>query len=291
MLSQIQEFVNYIRRRNMAARTWRDYSYDLQQFADLVGDRAPGTISFHDIDTFIKLQASKGFKPTTINRRLNAIVSFYTFLSDDDPNLVCPVLSHRHYLREPQRLPRPIRDEALSKFFSVIDVNLPHGFRDRAMFLLMLRCGLRIAEVAHLLISDLYLDEYYPRLVACGKGSQERSVYLSSQAYQALQVYLAVRPTAPCDFVFLSYQNQGMSTTAIHKRLMHYRELAGVSISAHGLRHSFASNLVNADVPVTTIQKLMGHRWLETTQTYILANDHQVAADYYAACQKLEGWQ
>jgi site-specific recombinase XerD len=159
------------------------------------------------------------------------------------------------------------------------------------MFILMLRCGLRIAEVAHLLLSDLFLDEPYPRLVARGKGSQERSVYLSPQAYRALRVYLTERPAVPSDFVFLSYQNKGMSTTAIHKRLTHYRERAGVSITAHRLRHSFASNLVNADVPVTTIQKLMGHRWLETTQTYIMASDHQVADDYYAACRKLEGWQ
>lgn len=291
MLAEIEQFVNWIHRRNPEARTWRDYRYDLQQFADQVGDKIPGEITFRDIDNFIKLQASRSFKPTTINRRLAAIVSFYTFLTDDDPSLVCPVLPHRHFLREPQRLPRPVQDDILGKFFAVIDDALPHGNRDRAMFILMLRCGLRIAEVAHLLLSDLYLDEAYPRLVTRGKGSQERSVYLSSQAYQALRVYLAVRPSVPCEFVFLSYQNKGMSTTAIHKRLMRYREQAEVAITAHRMRHSFASNLVNADVPVTTIQKLMGHRWLETTQTYVLANDHQVAEDYYTACQKLEGWQ
>ncbi len=82
-----------------------------------------------------------------------------------------------------------------------------------------------------------------------------------------------------------------MSTTAIHLRLLAYRREAGVSLSAHRLRHTFASDLLSADVPVTTIQKLLGHRWLETTQTYVLANDRQVQADYYAACQKLEGWQ
>jgi site-specific recombinase XerD len=72
---------------------------------------------------------------------------------------------------------------------------------------------------------------------------------------------------------------------------MRYREQAEVYLTAHRLRHSFANDLVSADVPVTTIQKLMGHRWLETTQIYIQANDHQVQADYYAACQKLDGWQ
>ena len=71
---------------------------------------------------------------------------------------------------------------------------------------------------------------------------------------------------------------------------MVYRKVAQVSLTAHRLRHSFANDLLAADVPVTTIQKLLGHRWLETTQIYVAANDRQVAADYYAACAKLEDW-
>jgi site-specific recombinase XerD len=101
--------------------------------------------------------------------------------------------------------------------------------RDKAMFVLMLRCGLRIGEVANLLLSDLYLDEPAPRLVVHGKGSRERTVYLSPQAEHALRRYLAERPPAHSDFVFLSYQLQGLSTTAIHKRLMRYRSQAAVT--------------------------------------------------------------
>jgi site-specific recombinase XerD len=159
------------------------------------------------------------------------------------------------------------------------------------MFLLMLRCGLRIGEVATLQLTDLYLAEPHPRLVARGKGSRERSVYLSAQAERALRIYLAQRPTVACNFVFLSYQLQGLSTTAIHDRLMIYREQAQIQITAHRLRHTFANDLLSADVPVTTIQKLLGHRWLETTQIYVTANDKRVQADYYAACAKLPGWQ
>ena len=158
------------------------------------------------------------------------------------------------------------------------------------MFVLMLRCGLRIAEVANLLLSDLFLDEDPPRLVVNGKGLRERSCYLSPQAEKVLRNYLGERPEVASDFVFLSYQMDGLSTTAIHLRLMRYREKSGVHLTAHRLRHSFANDLINADVPVTTIQKLLGHRWLESTQTYVQANDKQVKADFFAACQKLEGW-
>ena len=85
-----------------------------------------------------------------------------------------------------------MREDELRLFFAVIE-----DARDRAMFILMLRCGLRISEVASLLLSDLYLNEPAPRLVVHGKGSRERSVYLSSQAEWALRHYLAERPSAP----------------------------------------------------------------------------------------------
>ncbi|MBI9047075.1 MAG: tyrosine-type recombinase/integrase [Anaerolineaceae bacterium] len=285
MLSEINQFVNWIRRRNPDARTWRDYSYDLNKFVILIGDMPIESITIQDIDHFISHQISKGFKPTTINRRLAAIISLFNFLSDEDPDIVCPVLPHRHSLREAQSLPRPVQPDKLKSFFSVIN-----NHRDMAMFLLMLRCGLRISEIANLLLSDLYLEEKLPRLVARGKGLRERSVYLSPQAACQLRCYLVERTSSSSDHVFLSYQGNGMSTTAIHKRLMKYRSESGVHLTAHRLRHSFANDLLNADVPVTTIQKLMGHRWLETTQVYVQANDHQVKADFYAACAKLENW-
>jgi site-specific recombinase XerD len=286
MLTEIDRFINWQRRRNSNARTWRDYSYDLKQFANIIGDQPPNSVTFHDIDHFIIQQGKQGNKPATINRRLAAISSFYAFLSDEDPALVCPVLPHRHKLREPKRLPRPIPSEDLKKFFQVICSS-----RDRAMFILMLRCGLRISEVASLKLIDLYLEDEPPRLVTGGKGTKERAVYLSPQAKQAVVNYLSERLKVPSEFVFLSYLGNGLSTTAIHKRLMRYRTEAEVTITAHRLRHTFANDLVSADVPVTSIQKLLGHTWLETTQTYVAANDKQVQADYYAACCKLETWQ
>jgi site-specific recombinase XerD len=285
MLSQIEEFVNWVRRRNAEARTWRDYSYDLAQFTAVVGDLEPREITLRHIDKFVDAQISRGYKPSTVNRRLAAILAFFTFLADEDPELVCPVIPRRHYLREPQRLPRPVQVESLEKFFAVIT-----DPRDRAMFILMLRCGLRIGEVGNLKLVDLFLDEPSARILVHGKGSRERSVYLSAQAERALRTYLKARPTAASDFVFLSYQLKGLSTTGIHMRLVRYRAQAAVKLTAHRLRHSFANDLLASGAPVTTIQKLLGHRWLETTQIYVQANDQQVQADYYAACLKLEGW-
>lgn len=285
MLSEIEGFVNWVRRRSPQARTWKDYGYDLRFFMQTVGDRPPKEITFRDIDHFIAVQSEKGFKPSTINRRLASVTSLYVFLAPEDDDLVCPVHFRRHHVREQQRLPRPVQEQDLKRFFAVIE-----DTRDRAMFLLMLRCGLRIGEVAGLQLADLFLDEEYPRLVARGKGSRERGVYLSKQAEAALREYLVERPCVKSEFVFLSYLEDGLSTTSIHKRLLKYRAETGAQLSAHRLRHSFANDMLNADAPITSIQKLMGHRWIESTQTYVMANDKQVCRDYYAACEKLEGW-
>ncbi len=147
MLAEIDQFVNWVRRRNPEARTWKDYRYDLTQFAALVGDVPPSTITFREVDRFVDLQKTRGFLPTTINRRLAALISFFTYLSDEDPNLVCPVLPRRHNLRERERLPRPVQEVGLRAFFAAIQNTPPAKgqpdtrVRDRAMFLLMLRCG------------------------------------------------------------------------------------------------------------------------------------------------------
>lgn len=286
MFNEIERFVNWVRRHQPTAHTWQDYRCDLQQFARIVGDRPPAEMTLTDIDHFVQVQAEEQMHPATINRRLAAITSFYTFLADEDPTLVCPVLPHRHMVRQRRRLPRPALEADLNRFLAVIE-----DVRDRAMFLLMLRCGLRIGEVAGLKLRDLYLAEKPPRLLVTGKGCKERSVYVSPQAVLALRMYLEIRPYTPSDCVFLSYQGKGMSTTAIHKRLMGYREMAGVHLTAHQLRHNFANDLVCANVPVTSIQKLLGHAWLATTQTYVAANDRQVQADFYQAVAVMEGWQ
>lgn len=119
MLAETERFVNWVRWRSPEARTWRDYGYDLLFFVQIVGDRPPGAVTVHDVDKFLATQSELGFKSSTINRRLAAIVSLYAFLAPDDETLVCPVLPRRHHLREPQRLPRPVQEADLQHFFAL----------------------------------------------------------------------------------------------------------------------------------------------------------------------------
>ena len=285
MLSEARQFVNWIRRSRPEAHTWKDYCSDLKFFAAAVGDRPLKQINFHDVDAFVIQQSEKGFKPKTINRRLTTIMALYEFFSPDDESLVCPVIFGRQHLPEPRRLPRPVQIDDLRRFFAVID-----DARDRAMFSLMLRCGLRIAEVAALRLNELYLKEEMPRMLLHGKGSRERPAYLSRQALRVLQDHLELRPRCKDEHIFLTYQLKGLSTHAIQMRLEHYRKAAGVYFTCHQLRHSFATDLNDVDIPITSLQRLMGHQWIETTMLYVQANDKKVESDFRTASQKLEGW-
>ena len=286
MMVEVEKFIDWVRMRSPQARTWRDYKSDLGLFRSVVEKQNVEEIQPKDLDHFVMFQVDKGYKPTTINRRLAAVASFYHFLAQNGQTLNCPVLPKRHYLREPQRLPRPLNQENLRKFFDAIP-----DVRDRAMFNLMLRCGLRIGEVAALQMPDLYLGEALARMIIRGKGARERTVYLSSEAEHQLQEWLKQRPKVDNKHVFLSYQLRKLSTTSINVRINHVREISGVDLTAHRLRHTFADYLLSAGVPITSIQKLMGHRFVETTQTYAVANDRQVQADFYQASEKLEGWR
>lgn len=286
MQAEIERFVHWVRMRSPEARTWRDYQCDLGLFMSLMQDRTVEEIRIRDLDDFVNHQVGKGYKPSTVNRRLAAVASFYTYLIGEGWQITSPVLPRRHYLKEPQRLPRPVGEPDLRKFFGAI-----REVRDRAMCTLMLRCGLRIGEVAELRMVDLYLGELPSRMIIRGKGSRERTVYLSPEAECDLKVWLATRAKVPCKYVFMSYQQKRLSTTSLSNRIQHIRKLSGVNLTAHRLRHTFADHLLSAGMPITSIQKLMGHRFVETTQNYAMANDKQVASDFYVACKKIEGWK
>jgi site-specific recombinase XerD len=243
-------------------------------------------VHVQDIDHFIEYSQEQGHAIATINRRIAALCSFYRFLammSDDAP--VNPIHLRRHSIQSGRRLPRDVKDEDLVRLFSVIDFR-----RDRAMFLLMLRCGLRVGEVRNLSLNDLYLYSItggLPRLWLRGKGSKERVAYLSSEAMSALEAWLEIRANGKDQAVFLNRSGKQLTITGIQLQLASYCQLAGVWVTCHQLRHTFGRHLVEMRVPVTTIQKLMGHTRLRTTEVYLHISDQQVQADYEAAMEQI----
>jgi site-specific recombinase XerC len=280
MLVELDRFDKWLRRRSPSSSTHIHYRSDLRLFFTWAG-KEPPAISPLDVDRFIAHCQSQGHAVATVNRRLAAIRAFYEFLALDwaDPPKN-PVIPRRHFIRQGVRLPRDVQDEDLSTLFSAID-----NARDRAVFLLMLRCGLRVGEIRNLSLADLYLQPNgsLPRLWIHGKGGRERVVYLSAQALSALSAWLSVRPRVSDDALFVSRLGRRMSVTAIQLRLAAHCRKAGLWLTCHQLRHSFGRHLVEARVPLTSIQRLLGHARLRSTETYLHVSDPQVQADYEAA--------
>jgi site-specific recombinase XerD len=285
MLPEIERFQKWLRRKAPHSSTPKHYGNDLELIFNWL-HKPPDEVRVMDIDNFIEHCQREGLALTTINRRLAALRSFYHFLIVESENAIKnPVIPKRHFIRLGQHLPRDIQDPVVEKLFAVIS-----GARDRAMFLLMLRCGLRVGEVRSLSLNDLYLNPAFgslPRLWLHGKGGGQRVVYLSSQPLAALQIWLDIRPVVQEPAVFLNRFGARLTVTGIQKRLMSYCQQAGIWVTCHQLRHTFGRHMVEARTPVTTIRKLLGHACLQTTELYLHISDSQVQEDYQAAIQEV----
>jgi site-specific recombinase XerD len=220
-------------------------------------------------------------KPKTINCHFSCIHAFYEYLIEDERmTLINPVRKH-YRLRLPNPLPKHLRDEQVSTLFKEIN-----DTRDRAMFMLMLRCGLRVEEVARLTLDAI---DYRSRqlYVFNGKGSKDRVVYLSEDALSVLQSYTQKRKWAKEKRVFLvqkgPLKGKPISVRGIQKRIEYYSRKTGTQVSCHHLRHTMATQLLNADAALVTIQDLLGHSKITTTQCYCKVSNLKVQKDYYKA--------
>jgi site-specific recombinase XerD len=243
--------------------------------------KPPDSITPHDVELYINLCITKGLSPVTINRRLSALGSFYYFLSIvNDVPVQCPVIPARHFLRKPQHLPRDAGEEQIKILFAGF-----HTPRDKALFALMLECGLRVGEVCHLSLEDV-MPEDLPHLRIHGKGDKYRIVYLSPPAQEVLQSWLTSRPTVCSRAVFISERGKRLSVSGIQFILKEYCDEAGVHLTCHQFRHAFARRMAEANMPVTSLQKLLGHNHLRTTQVYVrLSNSHLQAEFDHAISQ------
>lgn len=282
--SEIEDFRKYWRRRNPGSSTALHYTSDVRIFFKWVESRSPDAVTVHDVDRFIVWQQSLGHAPATVTRRLIALRMFYDYLAyARDQALANPVVPRRHYVHLGRRLPRNLTEEVIQRLFAAIGEHP----RDRAIFTLMLHAGVRVGEVVELEVSQIDLTTgRSPHLRVTGKGQRERLVYLSATAAHYLREYLARRPAGARARVFLNQHGQPITITGIQWQLARYCRQAGIWLTCHQLRHTFASRLIAAEVPVTSVQKLLGHASLRTTQLYIQLADSQVERDYRTGMQK-----
>ena len=273
-----------MKRRNHSAHTVKTYLHAIKQFALWV-DIPIEQVSYGKFLLYIDHLLELGLKATAINCHLSSIRRFYDYLRTEESVELTNPVKRGCGLRVPKPLPRALRDEQVGRFFAII-----RKPRDRAMFMVMLRCGLRVEEVAHLTFGALDLRRG-SILVQHGKGGKDRMVYISPDAFEALVKYLKARSSSKVKGLFLvekgPYRGSPISVRGIQKRMEYYAHKAGLRACCHQLRHTMATQLLNADADIVTIQDLLGHSRLSTTQRYSRVSNVKVQRDYFKAMELL----
>lgn len=238
-------------------------------------------VTHKKIQQYIEFLLDKGLKPKTINSHLDSIRGFYEYVKDEEEGHLKNPVKPGYALRLPKPLPRYVKDHELGAFFQTVK-----GYRDQAMFMVMLRSGLRVQEVANLAVADFDFKRSQI-LVRNGKGAKDRMVYISDDALSAVIRYIKMRPSRKSKKLFLvekgPYTGKGLSVRGIQKRMEYYAKKAGLKISCHQLRHSMATQLLNADTDLVVIQDLLGHSRIKTTERYCKVSNLKVKRDYFKA--------
>jgi site-specific recombinase XerD len=277
------ELIRYrraLKRKNYSAHTVKNYVNILDHFTRWL--TVPlSEVTPKEIGLYMDYLLRKRRGPKTIICHLQTIRLFFDYLMNEEGRKrVNPVT--RIALRLPKPLPRHLKDDQVSRLFAFIT-----DLRDRAMFMLMLRCGLRVEEVAKLTVDAV---EYQRRqiFVSNGKGGKDRVVYMSEDARSALLVYLEKR-SSKAKRLFLVQKGlmkgEPLSVRGIQKRIEYYARKSGLDVSCHRLRHTMATQLLNADAHLATIQDLLGHGQITTTQRYCRVANLKVQRDYYKAME------
>ena len=276
----IARYRRFLKRRNCSANTVKNYLNILDHFNGWL--RVPlESVTTKQTDSYMEHLLRNRKKAKTINCHFGCIHAFYDYLIEDERMPLINPVKKKYRLRLPRPLPKHLRDEQLQALFSEIT-----DIRDRAIFILMLRCGLRVQEVA-LLTVDAIDSRSRQLYVFSGKGNKGRVVYLSDDAQTALEQYMKKRRLSKQKRVFLVQKGPltGMpiSVRGIQKRIEYYSRKAEINVCCHHLRHTMATQLLNADADLATIQDLLGHSRITTTQCYCRVSNLKVQRDYYKA--------
>jgi site-specific recombinase XerD len=278
----IDRFRAYLERRQFSAHTIVSYTLDLRLFFTAVAVPV-AQVSFREIDQFVEHQHQHGRAWATINRRLNALKHFFDFCLDQQWVVGNPV-KPSHFVRRGRPLPKALSREQVQRLFAQIDHPM-----DRALFLVMLRCGLRVSEVVQLKLEHIDWEQQALHIVQ-GKGRKDRRVYLSPDAMASVQQCLAQHPGARAQgYVFWNRKRaqQPLSVKAIQKKMERYAKAAGITASCHSLRHTFASNLLEHGAEVVAIRDFLGHSQISSSERYAKLSGHKIKQEYMRTMQKI----
>lgn len=303
----ISRFLDYIdAERNFSPHTVRSYSADLVQFArylaagadeNLTADNLPdeeeldcGPIEQAILDTepldirgFLAMMRNSGYSKATVARKLASLRSFYKYLVRVGTVETSPVSVIRTP-RQDRRLPKFLDIQQIDALLSTPDTTTLLGSRDRAILETIYSAGLRISELTGLNIEDL--DELGEVLRIRGKGRKERLVPLGAKALMAIDSYIEFRKSElgiePRGALFINRFGNRLTDRSIRRKFDHYLLEADIDLdmSPHVLRHSFATHMLNAGADLRSVQEMLGHENLSTTQIYTHITSRHLKAEY-----------
>ena len=286
---RLDAYLRHLTRRNRRPKTLHSLYTSIVFFLGMIRDSGKTRledVTKGDVEAFIEREQDRGIKITTIRTRLVGILSFLRYWAEEG------IVSHEVFYRRirlqmPERLPRAMETEDVQRLLSAIDHT-----RDRAIILVLLRTGMRIGELLSTRMGDIHLKERRIEIYEGEKNRLGRVVYLSDDAVCALEAWFQERIQWQ-EYVF--YGRGRMSTRMCYStartRFMLYVRKAGLlnkGYTVHTLRHTFATELLNAGMRLECLQVLLGHRGIEETRRYARLTDKTREEDYFKAMSRIE---
>ena len=280
----VEEYLRDQHRRHCRANTLRSSFSSIHIFLSFAEASHLEEISKEDVFAFIEHEQDRGMKPSTVNTRVRTVKAFIGFLVDR--GVVRPdIFPKRLMVKVPDYLPRALDPEDVKKLLSVIDHT-----RDRAMMLVLLRTGMRIGELLSLLVREVNLKERRVEIYEAEKTRVGRVVYLSEDARVALRAWFKERDSKK-KLVFYAQGRCSMSYNNARLRFNKYLARAGLThrgYTLHCLRHTCASELLNAGMRLECLQQLLGHSNIEMTRRYARLTDKTREQEYFRAMGRIE---
>ena len=248
------------------------------------GKRDLREIERADLEAFIEHVQDAGLKISTVRTKVAILIAFLHFLIEQE--VISGSVLRRHIqLKLPEVLPRAMHPADVKRLLTVID-----DLRDRALILLLLRTGMRIGEALGLRLNDLDMQDRKVHLFQGEKNSMGRVVYLSEDVLSALKLWLRERDPNK-EFVFYGQGNKPICYSTGRSRFVKYIQKAGLEqkgYTVHCLRHTFASELLNAGMRLECLQQLLGHQDIEVTRRYARLTDRTREEEYFRAMAIIE---
>jgi integrase/recombinase XerD len=285
--AHINDYLRDQYRRHCRPNTLRNSLIAIDQFLDFIkraGKAHLEEITREDLGAWIEHGQDRGLKASTVKMRLRTLNAFLRYLIERD--VIRPeVLSRRMIIKVPDSLPRAMDPEEIRHLISVIDT-----IRDRAMILVLLRTGMRIGELLNTLVSEVNLKERKIEIYEAEKTRIGRVVYLSDDAIGALKAWLKKRDPHKA-YIFYTQGHHTMSYVGARMMFKKYLDKAGIShkgYSLHCLRHTCATELLNAGMRLECLQQLLGHSSIEMTRRYARLTDKTREEEYFRAMSIIE---